>query len=458
MATHARPAALDMTKGSLLPQLLALLVPALATTLGQWVLLQGILRAGTAAQGATLEALQACVTPCELVLGIALGLATGCAAIVGQHCGSGDRRLLSDAVHTAMALSLALGLLLAVAGVLAAAPILGLLHTPEHLMGQATAYLTIFCGASALIVVLDVGVAIQRAVGCIVAPLLESVVLAASGVVLAQQLVGRMQMGVRGAACAFAAAHLLGCIIVLRQLTHARGAWRLRLGHVRLVASIARDMLACAVPLAIQNALAIACALAQPGIGSFEPQTAAAWRATVRLNSQLWVVSEALALATTAFAAQNFGAAAYERMRRGLRTAVLLALVLVGGVEALVCLHAGELVAWLHTDATVSRLAATMTVMVTPAYLLQALADCLAATIRGSGESAKPLLITLFGSHLSRIAWMALVVTRHHSIVAAVLSYPVSWGIGAIAMLVYYRHARWMTRSLRRARRRRVED
>ncbi len=458
MATHARPAALDMTRGPLLPQLLSLLVPALATTLGQWVLLQGIVQMAAMAQDPALGALRACVIPCELVCGTALGLATGCAAIVGQHCGSGNRRLLSDSVHTAMALSLALGLPLAVAGVLAATPTLHLLGTPGSMMDGASECLTLFCGAAVLVVVFDFAVALQRAVGCIVAPLLESALVTASGLALSWQLMGRLQLGARGAALAFASAHLIGCIVALRQLTHARGAWRLRLGHVRLVGPIARDMLVCALPLALQNAIVIGCALVQPGIASFESQAAEAWRLAVRIQSQLRVASEAFALALTTFSAQCFGAALYDRMRRGLRAAIPLALVLMAGVEALVCLHASEISNRLCTDVTIAGLATTMTVLVVPTYLLRVFMDCLAATVHGSGESTKPLLITLVCGCATRVAWMAAVVARHRSIAGAVLSYPISWGIGAMAMLVYYRHARWMTRSLRRARRRRVEE
>ena len=92
-----------------------------------------------------------------------------------------------------------------------------------------------------------------------------------------------------------------------------------------------------------------------------------------------------------------------------------------------------------------------------PFYVIFCFMDVIAGTIRGTGESLRPMAIIVLGTCVLRIAWMLLAVPCYHSIITVVVSYPLTWTITTMMFIVYYRHGRWLTRSLRTARHRRKD-
>lgn len=64
-------------------------------------------------------------------------------------------------------------------------------------------------------------------------------------------------------------------------------------------------------------------------------------------------------------------------------------------------------------------------------------------SIRGAGQTVWPMLITLVGTCILRIAWMMLVVPHHWDITWVATVYPLSWVVTGIAFLVYWRFGSW---------------
>ena len=62
-----------------------------------------------------------------------------------------------------------------------------------------------------------------------------------------------------------------------------------------------------------------------------------------------------------------------------------------------------------------------------PFYVVYSLYDNIAGTIRGAGESLRPMLIVLTGSCLLRVVWQLAVVPLDHTLHMALLSYPITW-------------------------------
>ena len=79
-----------------------------------------------------------------------------------------------------------------------------------------------------------------------------------------------------------------------------------------------------------------------------------------------------------------------------------------------------------------------------PFYVVYSLYDNIAGTIRGAGESLRPMLIVLTGSCLLRIVWQLAIVPLDHTLHMAMLSYPITWVTTGIAFIFYYRFGHWM--------------
>lgn len=459
MAHGTSSHSLDVTQGVIWRQLAALFLPVLAGAVFQE--LYTLVNAYVVGRYASLTALgsiQATATLTDLTISISMGMGIGCSVIVSQYFGARDDRRLQDAVHTAVALSLALGICCSVIGLLGAGPLLALMGTPADLMPESLEFMYAYFGAVTLPIMFNMLTALQRAVGDTRTPALITAFGCLVNVALDFLLIGFLKMGVRGAAYATAGSYFVGSVLSAGSLMRADGTWRLHPSRIRIEPSIARDMLACALPLAAQNAIfPLSNMVVQSSVNSFGSDVVIAWGLNARIGSVVWLVSDALAMASTTFSAQNFGAANYERIRRGLRVSLGMAVLGMGSVEALICLNAHRLATLFATDPTVVGLTATLVLMTVPFYVIFSFMDIIAGVIRGAGESLRPMLLIILGTCVSRIAWVLLVVPRYHSIVTVVVSYPLTWLVTTLLFVVYYRHGRWLTRSLRTARRRRAD-
>ncbi|MFQ9916903.1 MAG: hypothetical protein ACLRWQ_11445 [Flavonifractor plautii] len=85
-----------------------------------------------------------------------------------------------------------------------------------------------------------------------------------------------------------------------------------------------------------------------------------------------------------------------------------------------------------------------------PCYITYILIELLTGAIRGAGKSVAPMLISVFGVCGLRLLWLFTVVPAHHTLLAVEASYPITWAVTSVAILLYYRFGRWLHRPRRR--------
>ena len=89
-------------------------------------------------------------------------------------------------------------------------------------------------------------------------------------------------------------------------------------------------------------------------------------------------------------------------------------------------------------DISVVQIGGQMIAFLARFYVLFVLVEILGGARRGMGDSLHPMLIVLFGTCLLRIAWILLAVPRWHSFITIEASYPITWTITSVLMLIYY--------------------
>ena len=66
--------------------------------------------------------------------------------------------------------------------------------------------------------------------------------------------------------------------------------------------------------------------------------------------------------------------------------------------------------------------------------------------MRGVGETVLPMVLTLLGTCLLRIAWMMLVVPHHWDVLWVAAVYPISWTVTGLAFIACWYFGKWRTR------------
>ena len=144
----------------------------------------------------------------------------------------------------------------------------------------------------------------------------------------------------------------------------------------------------------------------------------------------------------------------FPRLLRRFGSGRLLVLSAVFGTlkaVALLCtfnyagvLLAQPLLAIFSPDPDVLEVGVEMVRFLAPCYITYILIELLTGAIRGAGKSVAPMLISVFGVCGLRLLWLFTVVPAHHTLLAVEASYPITWAVTSVAILLYYRFGRWL--------------
>lgn len=453
--SEKRSGAIDVTQGVIWKQLLALCVPIFFASLFQQAhALINTFILGQFGGKLALGGVQSTAVLFELCVGFSVGLGAGCAVITGQFFGSGDERRLSRSIHTALSIAVVLGAAISVVGFVFIPQILVLMGTPSELMGEAVPYARAYFVGMIFSLLLNMGAALLRAVGDTRTPALIIASGCVINAVLDVVLVAGFRLEAFGCGIATATTLAVNASCILWRLAHAKGAWRLQPRMLRIDGAIASRMLMTGVPLAIQSSLySISNIIVQSTVNSFGPNAVTGWGLAARLDGIVWMVTEALGVAMTTFSAQNFGARNFERMRRGYHVSLVITVTIVGSMAAFLIVFVEPLARFFINDDAVVGYTATMIHFIAPFYLFYSIVDNTSGAIRGSGESLRPMLLTVLGTVVFRIVWLLAVVPLHHSIETMLLVYPVTWIITSLLFVAYHHFGHWLSHAQRRAQR-----
>lgn len=446
MAKRAANGSIDVTQGVIWRQLLALCVPIFFSSFFQqaYALINTYI-VGQFGGKIALGGIQSTLSLSELAVGFCVGLGAGCAVITGQFFGQRDDERLSRSVHTAMTLALVVGAFISVLGVVFLPAILTLMGTPRELMWEALAYSRCYFGAMVFSLVLNMGTALLRAVGDTRAPALIIASGCVFNVVFDLIFVAGFKMEALGCGIATALTITINASMVMVRLMRAQGAWRLDPRRLGIDRSICRSMLATGLPLAVQSSLySISNIIVQSTVNSFGADAVTGWGLAARLDGIVWMVTEALGVAMTTFSAQNFGARNYERMRRGYHVSLVITVGVIGSMALFLLAFVEPLARFFIDDSTVVSYTSTMIHFIAPFYLFYSIVDNTSGAIRGSGESLRPMLLTVIGTVVFRVAWLLAVVPLHHTLQTMLLVYPVTWILTAALFVAYHHFGHWL--------------
>ena len=372
-----------------------------------------------------------------LVLGFVIGLANGFCVVVSQRFGARDEAGLRRCVAMTMLLSLIVTAVATAASFLGTEPMLRAMNTPENIFSDSAAYIgIIFLGLGASLFY-NLFSGLLRAVGDSKTPLYFLCLSSALNVVLDLLFVVTFSMGVAGAAWATILSQgvsaLLCLVYMLKKfpiLRTGRADWA---WHGPMVRRLARM----GIPTALSNSVtAIGCMILQVTINGFGSTVVAGSSASANLEGFVYTAMNAFSQAAVTFTSQNMGARKYHNLDRVMRNCLLCAVVtgiLLGGGAAL----AGrQLLHFYSSDEAVIAAGYERLWIICGTYLLCGIMDTLASSLRGLGYSVLPMVVSLIGSCLLRLVWIATIFQLNRTPFMLYISYPISWILTASVHLI----------------------
>ena len=391
-------------------------------------------------------------TMINLIVGFFVGLSSGATVILSQFYGGGRAKEISQTVHTAIAMAVVTGLLIMLIGYTVSPVLLRWMGTPEDVLPDALTYIRIYFAGMIPSLIYNIGSGLLRAVGDSRRPLLFLIAACMTNIVLDVLLVAGFEMGVAGAALATILSQLVSAVLVLYTLNGTHNVYRLEIRKIRLHLPILKNIVRIGLPGGLQSVMySLSNVIIQAGVNGLGTSVMAAYTAYGKLDSFFWTTISAFGVAVTTFVGQNFGAQNYERVKRSVRTCLLMAVISTLTLSGILLLFGHQLYRLFTDDAVVLEYGMQMLRQLAPVYCLYIGIEVFSGALRGVGDTLVATMFTLGGVCVLRLIWLLGVVPRYYTLQMLLLSYPITWSITSSMFVIYYLKGGWLKRAIRRA-------
>lgn len=380
-----------------------------------------------------------------LMVGLFNGIAIGAGVVTGKYFGAGDSGNLKRSIHTTIIFGLACGVILTIAGVLAAPRILVLMGTPDEVLPQSLAYFRVYFAGSLAFVMYNFFVGILQALGDSRHPLFFLIISSFTNIALDLLFVGAIGMGVWSAAFATVISQFLSASLCLYQLVKGNEAFRLNVREIRPDTQMLRLIVKNGVPAGIQNSIiSVANVFVQSNINAFGATAVAGCGSYSKIEGFGFLPITCFALALTTFISQNLGAREYERAKKGAVFGAVCSLTIAEIIGLVINLLAPVLTGAFGGGPKAVSYGVQWARTVTWFYFLLAFSHCMAGILRGAGRSVVPMFVMMICWCVIRVSYISIAVRIVPDIRTVFWAYPLTWALSSVVFLVYFLKSDWI--------------
>ena len=246
----------DMTEGNItrhiisfaLPLLIGNLFQQLYNTVDTWVVGNYVSNEAYSAVGTVGPII-------NMLIGFFLGLSSGAGVVISQYYGARQHDKVQETVHTAILMTLIIGVVFTAIGIVMIPLMLKLINMPATVIGEATTYLSIYFAGLLGLMLYNIGAGILRAVGDSQRPFYFLVVCAVLNTVLDLLFVLVFHMGVAGVALATILSQAISAILILITLIRSDSCIHLDIRKLKIHFPMLRKIFKVGIPAALQMAI-----------------------------------------------------------------------------------------------------------------------------------------------------------------------------------------------------------
>ena len=410
-----RRAVRPMTDGSIARHLLVYAIPAILGDLFQvtYNTVDSIIVGKYAGAGA-LAAVGVASPLMSVAMFFIIGMALGASVLMSEFYGAGDLRALRREFSTTLILSMGLSAAIAALLFILTNPLLRLVRAPEAIFAETAGYLRIVSAGMLVTGLYNLLAAASRSVGDTRTPLMCLVFGSAVNVALDFWFVAGLGWGVSGAAWATVisqacAAALCGLLLYRTERVFFDG--RDGFGVDR---ALMKRTLGFSYASALQQAgIYVGKLLVQSMVNPLGVHAAAAFTAVNRIDDYALIPERDIANGETVLVAQNHGARKPERMRGGLRWALLFEAAYGMIVSAVVFSLAGPLMRLFVApeETEVLRLGTRYLRLMGFFYFMPGINNGLQGYMRALGKMKLTMIVT-YSQMLTRAVFTFLLIGR----------------------------------------------
>ncbi len=431
---------IDMCHGSIMDKLISFALPLMLSSVLQLMFnAVDIIVVGRFSGSEALAAVGSTSALINIFTNLFIGISLGANVLAARYYAAGNDKEMSEAVHTAIALAIVSGVLMAFVGVGLSRWALTIMDTPADVIDQSVLYMRIYFLGMPFFMLYNYGAAILRAVGDTKRPLLFLAIAGMANVVLDLLFVVVIPLGVAGVAIGTVVSQMISSILVLRCLHKTESSYQIQFSKLKIKAVYLKRIFQVGIPAGIQSTvISFSNAMLQSSVNSFGSTAMAGYTAANNIIGFLYVAVNAVTQACMSFTSQNYSVGKQKRMDRILIDCLILTTCAAGVLGVGAYVFGGQLLKIYTSEADVIECGIEILSIATVPYFLCGIMDLFPGALRGMGRSAVPMILSVIGTVGTRIVWIYGLFPHHRSLFFLFISYPASWILTIIMQVICF--------------------
>ena len=373
----------------------------------------------------------------SLVIGFANGITNGFSVVLARVFGEKDAEKLKQTAALIYFLTLSISIILTLASVISLHSILVVLKTPKNILPRTEAYLRIILTFAIVTMMYNMFSGILRAIGDSKTPLYFLLLSSALNVGLDFLFVKGLNRGIGGAAEATVIAQIVSVSLCIIYIWRKCPVLKFSVRYLKWDKALVKELLLTGFSMGLMLVVvSIGSVALQSAVNSLGEQIIAAHTAARKIDEIFMMPLGTLSTAAATFASQNFGAGKYDRIHKGIKDAVLIAIVWSACAILIVFAIGKYMVKWLTgtSDAEIISNALMYMKINIVFFLVLSILLVLRSSLQGVGRKVVPVL----GSGVELILKFGAVniITNRLGYFGVCILEPIIWGICAIMVLV----------------------
>jgi putative MATE family efflux protein len=372
-----------------------------------------------------------------------MGMSNGCTVVIAQNYGAGQMQRVRDAVDTAYTAFVWSAVPVTAASLLLVKPILFLLRVDSRCYHDAWVYLMVVCAGLIGTIGYNLNAGILNGLGNSRTTLLFLAIASVLNIILDLTLVLWCHLDVLGVAIGTIVSQAFSWIFGVYYINRHYPQIAIHPFNRKFDRALFKQIMTIGLPAGIQMSLiAVGSMVVMSKVNTFGQEFTAGFNVGNKLDSLAFLPAQSLAAAVTAYVGQNVGAKKWERVRAGIRIAVVLSGAWSLLMTALLMPFGQDLMKIFSSSPGVIRSGAVYLHCIMPFYILFVTMFTLNAAMRGAGDSLFPMINVVLSLILVRVPALYL-LANHMGSDYMYYGYGIGWVLGFAITGIYYCTGRW---------------
>lgn len=385
------------------------------------------------------------------LISLIIGLASGSAIVISQYFGAKDYEKVQRGVDTMFIILMVSTVLISTAGIYFVEDIFRLMKLPEEILPEAKIYLVITLGGLFAAFGYNGTAAIFRSMGDSKTPLYFLMVSTITNIFLDLLFVLQFGMGIAGVAIATVISQAGAFATSIIYINRKHEVISVNFFKLKFDKDIFKKSIKVGLPSGMQQLfVALGITAIFSIVNKFGTNVIAAYSVATRIDSFAMMPAMNFGQALTSFVGQNVGAGKIDRVKKGLKSTLIMSSVVSLTISFIVIFAGGYLMGVFTPDKDVIRIGHEYLMIVGAFYIIFSTMFSFTGVFRGAGDTLIPMFITLFALWLIRIP-LSYYLSIDFAQNGIWYSIPTAWAFGFTASIIYYLTGRWKTKAVVKA-------